>query len=221
MRLSGIFALLALPMLGGCVESNYLVTASPAHGAVASGVDSLAPPTRTYTTHRAAPVGKPEVVRLRLDDAFVPFERAKILFAVNEWNHVLNGYVRLDIVSRPGAGLAQAWSILPARGTGPARGSSEALAVTQPLPPGGGLVIVFVDRLGSRDLGGVLLHELGHVLGLGHDPRGLLMSARYSADNQQCIDRAAAEAIASYRRLPVAVLNWCEPPLASAALAHK
>jgi hypothetical protein len=36
------------------------------------------------------------------------------------------------------------------------------------------------------------------------------LSARYAARNQQCIDRAAAEAIAATRGLPLAALNWCE-----------
>jgi hypothetical protein len=48
------------------------------------------------------------------------------------------------------------------------------------------------------------------VLGLGHDPNGRLMSSRYTASRQQCIDRAAAEAVAASRTLPPAALNWCE-----------
>jgi hypothetical protein len=36
------------------------------------------------------------------------------------------------------------------------------------------------------------------------------MSSRYTASRQQCIDRAAAEAVAASRTLPPAALNWCE-----------
>ena len=87
---------------------------------------------------------------------------------------------------------------------------SNALAVTYPLRRAGGMVIIYVDRLGGRDLVGVMRHELGHVLGLGHDPKGGLMSTRYTANDQRCIDKAAAEAVAANRTLPPAALNWCE-----------
>ena len=79
------------------------------------------------------------------------YERAKILQAVNEWNHVLNGFVRLDIGptapneaarelgDRAGAGRPAA------AGAGAAR-FTHALAVTQPVRPVGGIVIVYVER---------------------------------------------------------------------------
>ncbi len=142
------------------------------------------------------------------------YERAKILRAVNEWNHVLNGFVRFDI--DPGADQGQAWVIVSKRGgrPPPVRGTifGRALATTQAVQPFGGVVIVYVDRVRGYDLVGVMRHELGHVLRLGHDPNGRLMSPRYTARNQQCIDRAAAEAVAANRKLPIAELNWCEEP---------
>src|SRR5260370_8649501 len=55
-------------------------------------------------------------------------------------------------------------------------------------------------------------HGFGHVLGLDHEANGRLMSSHYTANRQQCIDRAAAEAIAAKRTLPPADLNWCEEP---------
>src|SRR5207253_9723328 len=96
-----------------------------------------------------------------------------------------------------------AWMVAPVRGAAPSaplgRELGQALAITQSLPRGGGLVIVYLDRLGNRDLGGVMLHELGHALGLGHDANGRLMSAHYSGNNQRCIDRAAVMALAAKR----------------------
>ena len=86
----------------------------------------------------------------------------------------------------------------------------HALAATQAVEPLGGVVIVYVDRVRGYDLASVMRHELGHVLGLGHDPNGRLMSSRYTASRQQCIDRAAAGAVAANRALPPAALNWCE-----------
>ena len=206
---SSIVPLLFFLMLGGCLGPDYLVTSiGPAAPEEAA---SLREGESHYSSHRAAAT-KPEIVRIAIDDQFTLYERAKILRAVNEWNHVLNGFVKFDI--DPKADHGQFWAIVPMHGgrPPPVRGVifSHALAATQPAPPIGGIVTVYVDRVRGYDLAGVMRHELGHVLGLGHDPNGRLMSSHYTASRQQCIDRAAAEAVAASRALPPAALNWCE-----------
>ena len=77
-------------------------------------------------------------------------------------------------------------------------------------------MIVYLDRVGTRDLGGVVMHELGHVLGLAHGERGL-MAAHYHPTDQRCVDKATITAVAAQRRLAVNQLNWCETNVASAA----
>jgi hypothetical protein len=206
---SSIIPLLFLLMLGGCLGPDYLVTS------IGSSVPEEAANLREgephYTAHHAV-AAKPEIVRIAIDDQFDMYQRAKILRAVNEWNHVLNGFVRLDI--NPAADKEPVWIIVPVRGGRPPPVSGmivgHALAATQAVEPLGGVVIVYVDRVRGYDLASVMRHEFGHVLGLGHDPNGRLMSSRYTASRQQCIDRAAAEAVAASRTLPPAALNWCE-----------
>ena len=84
----------------------------------------------------------------------------------------------------------------------------DALAVTVG-GSGGGVVYVISDRLGGRDLSGVMMHEFGHVLGAGHGQHGL-MAPVYSLDGARCIDYAAAGLVAQAQRLPLAGMNWCE-----------
>ena len=204
---------LLLSLLPGCLESGYLVTnlaADPVATARTGQANGL-----RYTNHRSAATVE-EIVPLRITGAFGPGDRAKILRAVNEWNVALNGFVRFTIVdasSTPAANTRQPrpWSIMAAEGGGPrvARGPTIALAVTQPMPGTGGLMIVYLDRVGTRDLGSVIMHELGHVLGVGHGQKGL-MAAHYHPSDQQCVDKATAAAVAAKRRLAVDQLNWCE-----------
>src|SRR5260370_999653 len=58
----------------------------------------------------------------------------------------------------------------------------------------------------------VTLHELGHVLGAGHDPHGPLMAPVYDRSNGHCIDRGAVAMVASAQHLPLNQLNWCVGP---------
>jgi predicted Zn-dependent protease len=145
-------------------------------------------------------------------DTFSLHERAKILRAVNEWNVVLNGFVRFEIMPAGNdatSGAHQHWVITSKQG-GQSTGLATTLAATSPVADVGGLMVIYVERIGRRDLGGVVMHELGHVLGLGHSSKGGLMAARYHATSQQCVDRATVEAVAAKRGLPMARLNWCE-----------
>jgi Matrixin len=156
------------------------------------------------------PVGAPapKTIVLSLEGSFTADESAKILRATEEWNHALNGFLRLDVVAA-GRGGTGSWAIQAQRGGVP-QTPNQPLASAQPGFLGiGGRLLVYVDRIGTRDLHGIVLHELGHVLGLNHD-RGLLMSAHYSPTADQCIDRATLETAAALHNLPVANLLWCE-----------
>ena len=162
-----------------------------------------------------------EVIPLRLDPAFPADERREILRAVGEWNHVLNGYVRFELAIRvfhaegqrsdPAPPRANVWNILPARGAMPIGGRiARPMALMQPLPNGGGVVMIFHNETAVAAFATAVRHELGHVLGLPHDPASRLMSPIHDPLGQQCIDKAAVAAVAKMRGLPLDQLNWCE-----------
>ncbi len=203
--------------------------------AAGTGSNTAVAYTNVASVNSTAPV---EIIPVRIDTQFNVEERAKILEALRHWNHALNGQIRFDVsatpynVSGPVASAPttkNAWIIARVSGTGamPAgvlqnRGPQlgMTLAQTQQLLGEGGMVLVFADKIGNRDLGGIMLHELGHVLGLGHDNAGRLMAPTYSASAQQCIDRGAVQAVAQIKGLAFENLNWCADTATIAAAAR-
>ena len=178
---------------------------------------------RRYT-NRPAYRGTTHVITVRIDQKFEASDRARILRAIHEWNHTLNGYIRLEVSAVP-FGVAAAvpasattgstmtpynWVIAYAPGRGPSRGTRDsiALAVTQPIPGGGALMLLYAASVGSADLGNVVLHELGHAFGLGHDPSALLMSANYRGHDQACVDEGTVKALAAINGLPIDAVSY-------------
>jgi len=211
MRCKTIIPLLVLTLLGGCLGPEYLTTRTPSEPSALEDTASLRDAGLHYTSHPGATV-RSEIVSLIVTDTFSLYERAKILRAVNEWNVALNGFVRFEIMpdgNDATSGAHEHWVITSKQG-GQSTGLPTTLAATYPVAVVGGLMVIYVERIGRRDLGGVVMHELGHVLGLGHSTKGGLMAAHYHATSQQCVDRATVEAVAAKRGLPLAQLNWCE-----------
>lgn len=172
-----------------------------------------------YTRHRSTPV-RWQAVEIRVDPAFAPLEREMILDAVREWNHVLNGHVRIAVggweppASSPSAPAVASqsaeavWTVH--RADRPIyTNEPHPLAVTLALPAPSATIVVFVDRLRGARMDRVMLHEIGHALGLPHDPRGHLMQEQCRGSDQICIDRTTVEKLAQLRGIPVRELNWC------------
>jgi hypothetical protein len=205
--------------LGACVQCDYLV---------AGPTSDAAPAAESRYIANTSYITSVEIIPLRIDPAFPANERREILRAVEEWNHVLNGYVRFDtsimVFRRESQDADTAssrtdsspprvnvWAILPVRGATPiGLRVARPMALMQPTPHGGGVVMIDRDHAGAVALAAAVRHELGHVLGLLHDPASRLMSPVHDPAAQRCIDKAAVASIAEMRGLPLAELNWCE-----------
>lgn len=177
-------------------------------------------------TDNAAPAPTRRVISLYVDRDFNGAERERIALAVRQWNVALNGFIQFRtglLMDNPSPqALAQirhsgGWVLARIDSRHPVArqpGAHQALGMTVGSSAGGGIVYVIGDRFGLPDLNGVILHELGHVLGAGHDDsrNGHLMASVYKPGNGHCIDQGAVAMVAAAQRLPLQRLNWCVGP---------
>lgn len=128
-------------LLGACYDDARPSTSAPMALTSTEGVASLRGSGPGYTRHDPL-AQQTEVLAIRLGTGLEIGERAKILRAVNEWNHALNGLVRLDIVPSPGDAMpmqagtgspfGRIWTIIPMRGSAATRGQLTGMCLPSP-----------------------------------------------------------------------------------------
>jgi hypothetical protein len=213
---SGIALLIAGVALSAYAGTPY---GDDSYAAPGSYARQPLPPFR-YTDH-AQPASTGRTIPLYVDSDFPGVERKAIVSAMRQWNYVLNGYVQFrahvlpsDADSSEIARLRRggAWIVAAIDSSHPIAQKGEGLHALAVTVGNGhdGFVYVIEDRIGGRDLAGVIMHEFGHVLGAGHDQAGL-MAPVYNAAASRCIDRDAVSMVANAQHLPMRQLNWCEP----------
>src|SRR5215472_2709090 len=146
-----------------------------------------------------------------IDKSFSVFERAEIHRALDAWNYAMNGYYQFrvqDDKADPNDANTKEHAGTTGQGVifyRTAFEEAEMMMLLGQLPPGvlawtepdriG--VHLIADRMGTRDLYTVIMHELGHTLALGHTrvPDTLM----YVGFERQCscVDRYTALNLAS------------------------
>lgn len=174
------------------------------------------------STNHPSFAGQGRPVLVFIDAGFTPTEQEQIQEAMAEWNRVLNGVARLERVESANDQRDGVRPWLVRRGAGkdgirePGR-KDQNLATVQPLPMGGGILIVFAgagDYLRDRGLTlrDVMMRELGHLVGLRHATNAELLAKDYEVGDRSCVDRQTAQEVAQALAAPVEALNWCEVP---------
>jgi hypothetical protein len=177
-----------------------------------------------YTHNTAGLVPMPLVTPVWIDKDFSPSQLAQLKDALTEWNFALNGYESFEVVSDKFAMEPEVIAQVEATGQGLV--ILDVLSSNHYVQEMGDGVLAWVpelgahimsvvgDRIGNRDLKAIILHELGHVLGLEHIlVKSTLMFPNYNYGSP-CIDKISVQQLASVRaRFDWRHMNYCERPL--------
>jgi len=166
-----------------------------------------------------------KVKKIYIDNAFGEADLLSIQDAIDQWTYALNGYMVFDIrsfdpvggslVPREEAARGDAWLfmkidssnyILAQHDNRPA--GMVALAFCDYV--GGNLMYVVRDRIDNDQVRGIVMHEMGHLLGAKHvNEDADLMAPSYDNINAQCIDRTTLMQIAKTQGFPFQNMNYC------------
>jgi hypothetical protein len=169
-----------------------------------------ASPARTHTEHWAVTVS----------DKFTEAQEKQIEDALDEWNYTLNGYGHYDLVKKNANDIEVELALFGTLATDQGLVFTTVSVLDESVQPGvlawvedlgAHHVFVVSDRIGSRDFKTIVMHEMGHTLGLEHvDVRGSLMGAFYPANETGgCIDEVTAINVAAVHHWHVENMNYC------------
>lgn len=173
-----------------------------------------------------------KIYPLYVDKSFDKNELETLVKVVNEWNYVLNGYMRFEIDQRfIDHEDTDALKKLAAKINETHEGilivgvDHDSPLVSDVVEEGDG-VLAFVDglgdrahfmavlrdRIGHRNLHKILLHEFGHAMGGRHVEALSLMYPYVGYQQMDCVDKITAAQVANHYKLDLTHMNYCSTP---------
>jgi hypothetical protein len=150
-----------------------------------------------------------------VDKEFGNADKVAIASAVEQWNFALNGQVKLavidwDFMMEPSVLKENAWYILKVDHNCKFKPMDTKTDITLAWANklGGNYIYMIRDRMGNDDVRGIMMHELGHLLGTDHVGK-YLMYYRYDRARYNCVDYASVESVGKSLKLDVSNLNYC------------
>ncbi len=175
-----------------------------------------------YVRHEPPVVNVPRVTPVWVDKDFPTGQKADVLAAIDEWNFALNGYASFQVVDdkfdmdpdvlQRIKDTLQGLVILDVSVKNDyVKEMPEGVLAWVP-ELGANSMFVIGDRVGNRNLKSIVMHEMGHILGLEHqEEAGTLMYFSYD-QGRSCVDWVTAMHLASvHGRYDWHHMNYCEP----------
>jgi predicted Zn-dependent protease len=175
-----------------------------------------------YTKHPGPVMTMVQHVPIYIDEKFSAHQRAEIHAAIDDWNFALNGYTDLIVVDDSyDMGIAAAEKVIRTHEGIIILAVGTDSPMVEEMGDGvlawvneidGNLMHVVYDRIGTRNMRAIMVHEFGHALGLPHIyVKNTVMYPNYNYGST-CIDKITLMALQSvHSRYDVNHMNFCEP----------
>ena len=166
--------------------------------------------------HEAEKINNIAEIPVYISVDFNDREVKEITKAISEWNKTLNGNLEIRIKGRFDVEISKIKEAYIKGGFIILKIDSEKVKMYEEEEEdetilgfadvvGGNLLYLVGDRIRGREFG-IALHEIGHILGAEHTDSGLMYRLY---DNENCVDKKAAEEISKYRGYNIESMKYC------------